>query len=624
MRDQVVTAAAPLESDTSEIAGSSSPGSLKMSFQNFFESISSPFSSSSSPPSSAASPSAASASKSSPTSSFLLSTSSSSANGGRQVSRSSSQSSSVHNPADQDNDGAKDSHNRSARSPQLEPSRATAAAALPSSPALPPSSFLQRTSSKNTLKRADSSRELASPTTPSATAGAAATTASNGSSTSSQPTVPTPTSTTFGIDFKKITDFFVQFSAKSTPLFSSLRGEKAEAPTTPSPLLLTPSASTLAPQDFVDHIFDEHKGTHAILYSRFDDPYENESQETFPKDIVHHKARDTSYRWYPHTSQMRDDAPAPSLLDFSVMAVDTSVTPSSTFQANAPEFLRRFNRDDNAMPPAAGDVIGSYRLGEVVGIGAFSTVFQGHPLSDPHTRVAIKTTEKTALDPSLLDNIHREISIWRTLDHPNIVKFIDFIDTPNYIYVVCELCEEGCLYDHVINTREGYLSEDEAKPVFVQVMQALNYLHSRGIYHGDIKLDNILLTKSGDVKLCDFGFCERVSDRGALSPEQRSCGGTLLYCAPEVLRGTVEVGCLSDVWSAGVTLFALVTGELPFDDDYEPRLKHQILAGKFSFSPEVSVTPELKSLVSSMLKTNVSERPNIPAILQHKWLAGVV
>lgn len=522
---------------------------------------------------------------------------------------------------EQDHDGARDSHSSSSRvtkSPRLE--------AAVSCPAIPGSSSSSNSPVLSPMRRADS-RELASATTPNTPSASSTAPAGISSSSSSS---NAGAASTFGIDFKKIADFFTSFSSKSSPLFGALKRPASAASESRADDMVIepkPSASAMAPQEFVDHIFDEHKSTHAILYSRFDDPYENETQETFPVDIVPHKPRaDPSYRWYPNVPQKstRLDAMTPSSIEITSMVADPGFSPSSTFQANAPEFLRRFNSDGELRPPSTGDMVGAYCLGEVAGIGAFSTVFQGHLLSDPRVRVAIKATEKTTLDQNLLENIHHEISLWKTLDHPNIVKFIDFVDTPTYIYVVCELCEEGCLYDYVINSPEGYLSEDEAKPVFVQLVQALSYLHSRGIYHGDIKLDNILLTKSGDIKICDFGFCQYVAERGTLPPEQRNCGGTLLYCAPEVLRGTVEVGCTSDIWSAGVTLFALVTGELPFDDDYEPRLKHQILAGKYCFPTDVPLTPELKSLVSWMLKTKVTDRPCTSEILKHPWLIGTV
>ena len=209
------------------------------------------------------------------------------------------------------------------------------------------------------------------------------------------------------------------------------------------------------------------------------------------------------------------------------------------------------------------------------------------------------------------------MALWRKLDHLNIVKFLDCIETPTHIFVVCELCEEGCLNDYVINTPDGLLSEAEARPFFVQIVNGLRYLHSRGIYHGDVKLDNILLNRRGEIKLCDFGFSESVAEVSV--HEERTYGGTLLYCAPEVLRGGADVGLLADVWSAGVTLYALVTGELPFDDDYEPRLKHKILSGKFAFPTNLALSAEVKDLITSMLKTSVSERLSIEKVYAHPW-----
>lgn len=219
--------------------------------------------------------------------------------------------------------------------------------------------------------------------------------------------------------------------------------------------------------------------------------------------------------------------------------------------------------------------------------------------------------------------MQKELALWGGLEHPNLVKLIEQIESPTHTFTVCELCEEGSMYDLVINTPEGFLSEDEAKPYFAQIIQGLQYLHAHDVFHGDVKLDNVLVAKGGNVKLCDFGFSECVKDRGEHF-EGRACGGTLLYCAPEILRGSADVGLASDIWSAGVTLFAMLTGELPFDDDYEPRLKHQILAGKFSFPAEVELSLEVQDLITSLLRTKTTERLTVHQILGHDWLRGTV
>jgi serine/threonine protein kinase len=275
--------------------------------------------------------------------------------------------------------------------------------------------------------------------------------------------------------------------------------------------------------------------------------------------------------------------------------------------------------------------------------------------------------------------------VWKELGHPNIVRFLDVVETNKYIFVVCDLCDGGRLYDYVVGSPEGYLPEEQARYIFRQVMEALCYLHGRSLMHGDIKLDNLLVGEKLNVKLCDFGFSDALdANLRRITPQgkgQAPCGGTLVYCAPEVLRGSEEIGAASDVWSAGVTLFAMAGGELPFDDDYEPRLKHLILSGRLSFpeEPEFSdgehhfsfflssffssplrakkrrekesrkfngncnsnskrcpwsgcsnvssplsliiIFPELKDLISKMLTVNVKERLTVEQVLAHPWFS---
>lgn len=121
-----------------------------------------------------------------------------------------------------------------------------------------------------------------------------------------------------------------------------------------------------------------------------------------------------------------------------------------------------------------------------------------------------------------------------------------------------EVCGAGDLLTYVRRRRK--LKEDVAKHVFKQVIEGLKYIHSKNILHRDIKLDNILLTSEGDVKICDFGVSKIVKN-GEIMTEQ--CG-TPAYIAPEVFenRGYENYG--SDVWSAGVVLYAMLYGTVPF------------------------------------------------------------
>jgi len=243
------------------------------------------------------------------------------------------------------------------------------------------------------------------------------------------------------------------------------------------------------------------------------------------------------------------------------------------------------------------------------------------------------------------------------------VDYIETIEINRYIFVFCELCANGKLFDYVVDQPDGCLQEKEARKYFIQLLSALEYLHGQNIVHRDIKLENLLLDDEFNLKVCDFGFSEQL-DKNQDDLEERDCGGTLLYCPPEVIqpgfghngdsKGKWSIGTEADIWSSGVSLFAMTTGELPFDDDYQPRLKQQILSGKFTF-PECSLSKgliffffcfaflfffiflkkfyslsfkqltktqilELQDLIRGMLKTNPKDRLTLKEIQNHPWV----
>ena len=122
-----------------------------------------------------------------------------------------------------------------------------------------------------------------------------------------------------------------------------------------------------------------------------------------------------------------------------------------------------------------------------------------------------------------------------------------------------EVCGGGDLLTFVRRRRK--LKEDNAKFIFRQIIQGIQYVHTKGVLHRDIKLDNILLTSEGDVKICDFGVSKIIASKSQLQTEQ--CG-TPAYIAPEVFKGKGYFGFKSDIWSAGVVLYAMLFGTVPF------------------------------------------------------------
>lgn len=136
------------------------------------------------------------------------------------------------------------------------------------------------------------------------------------------------------------------------------------------------------------------------------------------------------------------------------------------------------------------------------------------------------------VDETSMNKVRQEYKILKKARQANIVRLYESFDTESHIVYVMEVCGGGDLLTYVRRRRK--LKEDHAKFLFKQIIKGLQYVHSKGVLHRDIKLDNILLTSEGEVKICDFGVSKLVNNPNSLQTEQ--CG-TPAYIAPEVFRG---------------------------------------------------------------------------------------
>lgn len=157
---------------------------------------------------------------------------------------------------------------------------------------------------------------------------------------------------------------------------------------------------------------------------------------------------------------------------------------------------------------------------------------------------------------------------------------------------------------------------EKAQKIFTQLVGAVSYVHNKSCVHRDLKLENILLDRHENVKLCDFGFTREYE--GKASYLQTYCG-TVCYAAPEMLKGEKYAGEKVDVWSLGVILYALLTGELPFDDDDDNVTKMKILTMEPKFPDHIPA--EAKSLLGLLLSKRPLLRPSLSEILANPFLA---
>lgn len=270
----------------------------------------------------------------------------------------------------------------------------------------------------------------------------------------------------------------------------------------------------------------------------------------------------------------------------------------------------------NGKPPLSGkfEALSEYTIGNTLGIGAYGTVKYGvHRLTGQ--KVAIKVYDKAKICSANQQKcIETEIKILMQLEHQNIVKLYNRIDTPKFLYIVLEFISGYSLSASLKRKPSNRLEEYEACRYFQEILQALEYCHSKGITHRDIKLENILLdVTQKKIKLIDFGFATCFSNQKKV----KIFCGTPSYMAPEIVTHKEYCGPPVDVWAAGVLLYVLLTGTFPFKGSTDNELYKNILKGRIAYPEYLSIAA--KQLINKMLKVDPQNRPKIKDLLKDCW-----
>ena len=204
-----------------------------------------------------------------------------------------------------------------------------------------------------------------------------------------------------------------------------------------------------------------------------------------------------------------------------------------------------------------------YEVVKQLGKGGYGKVYQVRNKKTGELR-ACKQLSK--LNISDLVKFEREIDILIKTDHPNIIKLYDVFESNHNLYLVMEECNGGELFDKILEhiEKEEMYSEKEAANILLQVMSAVEYCHNNGICHRDLKPENLLYLKKGNeennpLKVIDFGLSQTIDVKKILNSKV----GTAYYVSPEILQGSYNEKC--DIWSAGVILYVLLSGEPPFN-----------------------------------------------------------
>ncbi|KAM1014327.1 hypothetical protein TB2_044149 [Malus domestica] len=251
--------------------------------------------------------------------------------------------------------------------------------------------------------------------------------------------------------------------------------------------------------------------------------------------------------------------------------------------------------------------VGKYEVGRTIGEGTFAKVKFAQN-TETGESVAMKVLDRTTIiKHKMVDQIKREISIMKLVRHPYVV-----LASRTKIYIILEFITGGELFDKIVH--HGRLSEGEARRYFQQLIDGVDYCHSKGVYHRDLKPENLLLDSLGNLKISDFGL--------SALPEQgvsllRTTCGTPNYVAPEVLSHKGYDGAVADVWSCGVILYVLLAGYLPFDELDLTTLYSKI--EKADYTCPFWFPVGAKSLIHRILETNPENRIKIEQIRNDEW-----
>ncbi|XP_026879676.2 serine/threonine-protein kinase MARK2 isoform X11 [Electrophorus electricus] len=271
-------------------------------------------------------------------------------------------------------------------------------------------------------------------------------------------------------------------------------------------------------------------------------------------------------------------------------------------------------RGRNSLATAADEQphIGNYRLLKTIGKGNFAKVkLARHVLTGKE--VAVKIIDKTQLNSSSLQKLFREVRIMKLLNHPNIVKLFEVIETEKTLYLVMEYASGGEVFDYLV--AHGRMKEKEARAKFRQIVSAVQYCHQKCIVHRDLKAENLLLDADMNIKIADFGF----SNEFTLGNKLDTFCGSPPYAAPELFQGKKYDGPEVDVWSLGVILYTLVSGSLPFDGQNLKELRERVLRGKYRIPFYMST--DCENLLKKFLILNPTKRGSLEQqIMKDRWM----
>ena len=269
---------------------------------------------------------------------------------------------------------------------------------------------------------------------------------------------------------------------------------------------------------------------------------------------------------------------------------------------------------ENLVGQKEGAMTDYYEVIKKLGQGSYGKVYSVKNKQTGEIRACKQISKQMLPDLNLFK---KEMNIMSTITHPNIIKIFEIFEDDRYYYIIIEKCNGGELFEKLTKRiQEGKLyTEKFAATIFQQLMSAIAYCHSKGICHRDLKLENLLYLNEGNeennpIKVIDFGMGEKFDSKTKMKLKV----GSAYYMSPEVLKGKYNEKC--DIWSAGVILYILLTGNPPFNGRNDKEIYDSILSGKYSVDKKMS--KYIKDLLSKMLCPE-DKRLSAVEVLQDKW-----
>nr|CCA26295.1 protein kinase putative [Albugo laibachii Nc14] len=257
-----------------------------------------------------------------------------------------------------------------------------------------------------------------------------------------------------------------------------------------------------------------------------------------------------------------------------------------------------------------------YVRGRFLGKGGFARCYELKCEETKEVHAGKVVNKTTLLKAKAKQKFASEIKIHRSLKHNHIVQFKHYFEDAQNAYILLELCRNQSLSE--LLRRRKRLSEPEVRYYVRQLVQGLEYLHTKLIIHRDLKLGNLFLTEDMQLKIGDFGLAARLDD---VEDRKRTMCGTPNYIAPEILTGqrgdghSFEV----DIWSMGVVIYTLLIGKPPFETSDVKDTYRRIRSNQYTFPSDVPISCEAKSLVTSILQTDPQSRPPLEEIMAHPF-----